>query len=109
MRIHTYHTCIEGYIYTNTLTYFYLTGYPFPYLYDESQEVAKAYQAACTPEFFLFDSDLKLRYHGQFDDARPSRDVPGKLALLTLTLDAGVLRLVPDAHVTGYPISFQML
>lgn len=46
-------------------------GYPFPYLFDESQEVAKAYQAACTPDFYLFDSTLKLKYRGQFDDARP--------------------------------------
>lgn len=48
-------------------------GYPFPYLFDESQEVAKAYCAACTPEFYVFDSALELRYHGQFDDSRPSK------------------------------------
>ena len=48
------------------------SGYTFPYLYDESQEVAKAYQAACTPEFMVFDADLKLCYHGQFDDSRPA-------------------------------------
>ena len=47
-------------------------GYTFPYLYDESQDVAKAYQAACTPEFLVFDKDLKLVYHGQFDDSRPA-------------------------------------
>lgn len=51
-------------------------GYPFPYLYDESQEVAKAYRALCTPEFLVFDSNKELQYHGQFDSARPSRDVP---------------------------------
>lgn len=51
-------------------------AYPFPYLYDESQEVAKAYQAACTPDFFLFDSDLNLAYRGQMDDSRPSNDKP---------------------------------
>jgi peroxiredoxin len=51
-------------------------GYTFPYLYDESQDVAKAYQAACTPDFFLFDGDRKLVYRGQFDAARPSLDVP---------------------------------
>ena len=52
-------------------------GYPFPYLYDDSQDVAKAYRAACTPDFFLFDRDRKLVYRGQFDDARPSlTDVP---------------------------------
>ena len=51
-------------------------GYTFPYLFDESQEVAKAYQAACTPDFFLFDGDFKLVYRGQFDDARPRNDEP---------------------------------
>jgi len=51
------------------------TGYPFRYLYDESQEVARAYKAACTPEFYLADANLKLFYHGQFDNSRPSNDV----------------------------------
>jgi len=46
-------------------------GYPFPYLFDESQEVAKAYTAACTPDFYVFDADLRLAYRGQLDDARP--------------------------------------
>ncbi|MCH7225271.1 thioredoxin family protein [Haloferula sp. A504] len=46
-------------------------GWDFPYLYDESQEVAKAYGAACTPDFFLFNAELKLFYAGQFDDSRP--------------------------------------
>ena len=50
-------------------------GYTFPYLYDESQEVAKAYHAACTPDFFLFDGDRRLYYRGQFDDARPGNGV----------------------------------
>lgn len=50
--------------------------YPFPYLYDETQDVAKAYQAACTPDFYIFDKDLKCVYRGQFDDARPSNDAP---------------------------------
>jgi len=50
-------------------------GYIFPYLYDESQEIAKAYQAACTPDFFLFDKDRQLVYRGQFDDSRPSSDI----------------------------------
>ncbi|MCH8549424.1 MAG: thioredoxin family protein [Balneolaceae bacterium] len=49
-------------------------GYPFPYLYDETQKVAKAYKAACTPDFFLFDDELKLVYRGQFDDSRPGND-----------------------------------
>jgi peroxiredoxin len=47
-------------------------GYTFPYLYDESQEVAKEYGAVCTPDVFLFDADLQLVYHGQLDDTRPS-------------------------------------
>ena len=51
-------------------------GYPFPYLYDETQEVAKAYRAACTPDFFVFDGDLKLVYRGQMDDSRPSNGKP---------------------------------
>lgn len=48
----------------------------FPYLYDESQEVAKAYDAACTPDFYLFDSQDKLIYRGQLDDSRPSNGIP---------------------------------
>jgi len=51
-------------------------GYTFPYLYDEDQEVAKAYQAACTPDFFLFDGDRRLVYRGQLDDSRPGNDMP---------------------------------
>lgn len=51
-------------------------GYVFPYLYDESQAVAKAYDAACTPDFFLFDGALHCVYRGQFDDSRPGNDVP---------------------------------
>lgn len=51
-------------------------GYVFPYLYDEDQTVAKAYQAACTPDFFLFDAERKLVYRGQFDASRPGNGVP---------------------------------
>ncbi|WP_178988809.1 thioredoxin family protein [Winogradskyella schleiferi] len=51
-------------------------GYIFPYLYDQTQEVAKAYDAACTPDFFLFDKDLKLVYTGQLDDSRPGNGKP---------------------------------
>lgn len=51
-------------------------SFGFPYLYDETQEVAIAYQAACTPDFYLFDHDLKLVYRGRFDDARPKNDNP---------------------------------
>ena len=62
--------------------------YGFPYLYDETQEVAKAYKAACTPEFLVFDSELGLQYHGQFDDARPSREVAVTGRNLRAALDA---------------------
>ncbi|MFA5251264.1 MAG: thioredoxin family protein [Phycisphaerae bacterium] len=51
-------------------------GFTFPYLYDETQEVAKAYGAACTPDFFLYDKDIKLVYRGQMDDSRPGNNVP---------------------------------
>lgn len=51
-------------------------SFDFPYLYDETQEVALAYQAACTPDFYLFDEDLKLSYRGRFDDARPKNSNP---------------------------------
>ncbi|MDP2686797.1 MAG: thioredoxin family protein [Aequorivita sp.] len=50
--------------------------YPFPYLYDETQEIAKAYDAACTPDFFLFDDELKLVYRGQLDNSRPGNGIP---------------------------------
>jgi peroxiredoxin len=50
--------------------------FPFPYLYDETQEAAKAYDAACTPDFYIFDKDLLCVYRGQFDDARPSNQIP---------------------------------
>ncbi len=51
-------------------------GYPFPYLYDESQNVAKSFDAACTPDFYIFDKDLKLVYRGRLDDSRPGNDKP---------------------------------
>ncbi|MDD3559790.1 MAG: thioredoxin family protein [Melioribacteraceae bacterium] len=51
-------------------------NFKFPYLYDESQEVAKKYGAECTPDIFVFDKDLKLVYRGQFDDSRPKNDIP---------------------------------
>ena len=50
-------------------------NYPFPYLYDETQEVAKAYDAACTPDFYVFDADLKAIYHGQLDNSRPGNGI----------------------------------
>lgn len=69
-------------------------GYPFPYLFDESQEVARAYAAACTPDFFVFDAAKKLVYRGQLDDSRPNsgRPVTGK-----------DLRAALDAVLTGQP------
>ncbi|HET8839016.1 MAG TPA: thioredoxin family protein [Flavobacteriaceae bacterium] len=51
-------------------------NYPFPYLYDQTQEVAKAYQAACTPDFYVFDDALKLVYRGQLDNSRPGNGIP---------------------------------
>lgn len=51
-------------------------GYTFPYLYDESQQVARAYDAACTPDFYLFDKELSLVYRGQLDDSRPGNGIP---------------------------------
>lgn len=63
-------------------------GYTFPYLYDESQAVAKAYKAACTPDFFLFDGNHKLAYRGQFDDSRPRNDEPVTGADLRAAIDA---------------------
>ena len=63
-------------------------GYTFPYLLDESQAVAKAYRAACTPDFFVFDADRQLVYRGQMDDSRPSLDLPVTGADLRAALDA---------------------
>jgi peroxiredoxin len=63
-------------------------GYPFAYLYDESQSVAKAYGAACTPDFFLYGSDRRLVYRGQFDDSRPSNGRPVTGADLRAAVDA---------------------
>ena len=65
--------------------------YPFPYLYDPTQDVAKAYDAACTPDFYVFDKDLKSTYHGRLDDSRPGNDKPltGKdlIAAINATLN----------------------
>lgn len=62
--------------------------YPFPYLFDASQQVAKAYDAACTPDFYLFDSDLKLIYRGQLDNSRPGNGIPANGRDLREALDA---------------------
>jgi len=63
-------------------------GFTFTYFYDETQEVAKAYQATCTPDFFLFDKERKLVYRGQMDDSRPGNDVPVTGADLRAAMDA---------------------
>lgn len=67
-------------------------GYTFPYLYDDSQAVAKAYKAACTPDIFLFDKDRKLAYRGQFDDSRPGNGKPVTGKDLRAALDAVLAR-----------------
>lgn len=67
-------------------------GYSFPYLYDETQEVAKAYDAACTPDFYLFDANLELVYRGQLDDSRPGNGLP---------LTGSDLRNAMDAVLNG--------
>jgi len=69
-------------------------GYGFPYLYDESQSVAQAYKAACTPDFFLFDKTHKLVYRGQLDGSRPGNDVP---------VTGEDLRAAADAVLAGKP------
>jgi peroxiredoxin len=71
-------------------------GYTFSYLFDEFQSVAKAYQAACTPDFFLFDADRRLVYRGRFDGSRPGNEIPVSGA----DLRAGV-----DAVLEGRPVS----
>ncbi|MBT8089631.1 MAG: thioredoxin family protein [Gammaproteobacteria bacterium] len=63
-------------------------GYTFPYLFDESQDVAKAYRAACTPDFFVFDAGKRLVYRGQLDDSRPSNKLPVDGHDLRAALDA---------------------
>lgn len=71
-------------------------GYTFPYLYDESQAVAKAYQAACTPDFFLFDREKRLVYRGQLDDSRPGNGVP---------VTGKDLRAALEAVLAGKPVA----
>jgi peroxiredoxin len=71
-------------------------GYTFPYLFDESQAVAKAYRAACTPDFYVFDADRKLVYRGQFDSSRPGNGIPV----------TGVdLRAAVDSVLAGRPVA----
>lgn len=71
-------------------------GYPFPYLFDETQEIARAYSAVCTPEFYVFDNNLSLVYHGQMDDSRPRTDTP---------VTGQDLRNALDAVLDGRPVS----
>jgi peroxiredoxin len=71
-------------------------GYIFPYLYDETQAVAKAYRAACTPDIYLFDEDQRLAYRGQFDDSRPGSNIP---------VTGKYLRAALDALLAGKPLS----
>jgi peroxiredoxin len=70
-------------------------GYEFPYLYDETQEVAKAYGAACTPDFFLYDKSRKLVYRGQMDASRPGNNIP---------VTGSDLRAALDALLSGQPL-----
>jgi len=63
-------------------------GYAFPYVFDADQAVARAYRAACTPDFFLFDADRKLVYRGQLDDSRPSNGIPVSGADLRAAIEA---------------------
>jgi peroxiredoxin len=72
-------------------------GYAFPYLFDETQEVAKAYTAACTPDFFLFDADRALVYRGQLDASRPSNN--------GLPVTGADLRAAIDAVLSGAPVA----
>lgn len=63
-------------------------GYAFPYLYDETQQVARLYDAACTPDIYVFDQALECAYRGQLDDSRPGNDIPVSGETLRLALDA---------------------
>ncbi len=75
-------------------------GYAFPYLFDDSQAIAKAYRAACTPDIFLFGSDRRLVYRGQFDDSRPGNGKPVTGASLRAALDAVLTgRQVPEPQL----------
>jgi thiol-disulfide isomerase/thioredoxin len=78
-------------------------GFQFPYLFDETQEVARAYEAACTPDFFLFDAEMKLVYRGQLDDSRPRRgdfgnDIPVTGKDLRAAMDAVLAGKRPDTN-----------
>lgn len=80
-----------------------IRGYTFPYLYDATQEVAKAYTAACTPDIFLFDRDHKLYYRGQIDDTRPHRISSGNYDSQRTPATGADLRRALDALLAGEP------
>lgn len=85
-------------------------GYPFPYLFDGDQSVAQAYHAACTPDFFLFDGDLKLAYRGQLDSSRPKSDIPVSGEDLRGALDrvlGGQLPIEPQRPSIGCNIKWK--
>ena len=72
-----------------------LKGFTFPYLYDEAQDVARSYQAVCTPEFYVFDRDRRLAYRGQFDTSGPGNNVP---------VTGAALRAACEALLSGAPV-----
>lgn len=73
-------------------------GYPFPYLYDPTQETAKAFEAACTPDFFIFNSEMKLAYRGQLDDSRPGNGIKVTGSSLRKALDEIIIDGKADFH-----------
>ena len=75
-------------------------GYQFPYLFDETQEVARAYDAACTPDFFVYDRDLRCVYRGQFDDSRPGNGKP---------VTGKDMRMALDSIVAGEAIEWEQI
>jgi thiol-disulfide isomerase/thioredoxin len=78
-------------------------GYTFPYLYDATQQVASAFTAACTPDFFLFDAGHRLVYRGQLDDTRPTRHGPGQYSSGSAAHGSD-LRAALDATLAGQPV-----
>lgn len=85
-----------------------LSAYPFPYLFDERQTVAKAYNAVCTPDFFIYDANLLLVYRGQFDDSRPSNDLPVNGHSIRSALDAILLdKPVPEPQLPSIGCSIK--
>ena len=71
-------------------------NYPFPYLYDETQQVARDYNAACTPDFSIFDGEMNCIYRGQMDDSRPGGDIP---------VTGGDIRAALDSVLAGTPVA----